>query len=161
MRIFHRLDNQALQKGFTPWHELVTALKARDEEMARREQMDAEERRKHNEIVIERFRRKLGNKCLFVTLAAWQGFVAKLKWERLVIVRFAKKMSQRQVISSFSSWVDFRVERKRIKALLARILGRLDHRSLQKGFFPCWARLGPRAMIIFQTMELLKRNFDS
>ena len=32
---------------------------------------------------------------------------------------------------------------------------------LQKGFFPCWARLGPRAMIIFQTMEFLKRNFDS
>jgi len=30
---------------------------------------------------------------------------------------------------------------------------------LMKGFFPCWARLGPRAMIIFQTMEFLN-NLD-
>ena len=29
---------------------------------------------------------------------------------------------------------------------------------LAKGFLPCWARLGPRAMIIFQTMEFFNRK---
>jgi hypothetical protein len=32
--------------------------------------------------------------------------------------------------------------------------------ALYKGFLPTWSRLGPRGVIIFMTMEFLKKNFD-
>jgi len=32
---------------------------------------------------------------------------------------------------------------------------------LAKGFFPCWARHAPRAMITFQTMEFMNRTFPA
>ena len=144
-RILGRLDNQMLLKGFAPWLRYVNSLKSQDDEAARKEaeeqasQAAAEAQQQRHQLVVDRFRRKLGNKSLFVTWSAWQAFIARLKWERIVVARFAKKMSQRRELSSFAGWLAFIAERKRIKALLARILGRLDNQMLLKGFAP-WLR---------------------
>ena len=66
---------------------------------------EAADKEKRYEVVVERFRRKLGNKCVFMTLAAWQSFVARIKWERMTLERFTKKMGQRRELSSFMGWV--------------------------------------------------------
>ena len=130
-RICKRLDNSLLLKGFLPLehHAYCTSEETEELERAR-----AEERRR--ELIIERFRRKLGNKCIFMCFAAWQSFLARMKWERVTLARFAKKIKQRKAVSSFASWREFIGDRKYVKALLLRIFGRLDNSTLNKAFMP-------------------------
>ena len=56
-----------------------------------------------------------------VPLAAWQAFIARLKWERVVVARFAKKMSQRCELSCFAGWLDRGAARQRLTPLPAPI----------------------------------------
>ena len=96
LRIFGRLENSFVLKGFNPWVDHVFVSKAQEGEEA--------EKAKRHELVVKRFRAKMQNKGLFMCYAGWQAFIARIKWERLVVARFAKKISQRCLVSSIGGW---------------------------------------------------------
>ena len=118
LRIFGRLENSFVLKGFNPWLDAVNEGK----------EGDATARR--HEVIVERFRRKLQNKGLFMCYAGWQAFLARMKWEKATLARCAKKISQRALVGSLGSWREFVSDRKYVKALLLRVLGRLKNSML-------------------------------
>ena len=134
-RILRRLGYSQLQKGFFPWKIDVENLKEEEtacESAQAQKEADEQAREQRYSLVVERFSRKMKNKCIFMVFSAWQAFLLQMKRQSLVLARSSKRLQQRSAVAAFGGWCTFVVERQHVKLLLERIVRRATSAPLAR-----------------------------
>merc|ERR1712185_653767 len=125
-RVFGRLVNGEIAKGFGGWHRACAKL--RDAEAA------ASREAERQQLLLARFGAKLRNACANRAMQTWVETIAMWRWQRATMERCRARMMRRCEMSAFARWAEYVDERRAMRALVARVFGRLVNGETAKGF---------------------------